>query len=177
MLVAAWSLRRSVRPSRVQFAIAPVAKKPAANSSGCPAPRRCSTRMAATAVVLYRKDRVRFIQGREYLTEHRLEPESPTCRVVATCCNSAMFLNFTKGHWLSMYRNRFPPGAPKIEMRVMTRNRRASVALADDAPSYPGHSVKFIVKLLAAWVAMRFRSPKFHLGRNRVDSTRGDAAK
>ena len=46
--------------------------------------------------------------GAEYLEEWRLKPNSPTRRVVATCCNSAMFLDFTKGHWLSMYRNRFP---------------------------------------------------------------------
>ena len=31
-----------------------------------------------------------------------------------------MLLDFTKGHWASIYRNRFPPGAPPLEMRVMT---------------------------------------------------------
>jgi len=60
-----------------------------------------------TNMILYRKDRVQFVTGRQRLEEHRLKPDSPTRRVVATCCNSAMFLDFTKGHWLSMYRNRF----------------------------------------------------------------------
>jgi hypothetical protein len=72
-----------------------------------------------------------------------------------------MFLDFTKGHWLSMYRRRFAAGAPEIEMRVMTRDRRASVALPHDVPNYRGYSGKFMLKLLAAWIAMRFQTPKF----------------
>ncbi len=107
-----------------------------------------------TCVILYRKDRVRCVMGLEYLEEHRLRPESPTRRVVATCCNSAMFLDFTKGHWLSMYRNRFPISAPPLEMRVMTKDRRAGVELADDAANYSGFSGTFILKLLAARIAM-----------------------
>ena len=51
-----------------------------------------------TSMILYRKDRVQCVTGRQHLKEHRLKPESPTRRVVATCCNSAMFLDFTKGH-------------------------------------------------------------------------------
>ena len=97
-----------------------------------------------TDYVLYRKDRVQCVTGQGYLEEHRLKPDSPTRRVIATCCNSAMFLDFTKGHWLTMYRNRFPAGAPPLEMRVMTRDRRDGVALADGLPNYDGHSGKFL---------------------------------
>jgi hypothetical protein len=70
---------------------------------------------SGTGVILFRKDRVRCVAGLDYLQEHRLTPESPTRRLVATCCNSAMCLDFTKGHWLSMYRNRFATGAPPLE--------------------------------------------------------------
>ena len=63
-----------------------------------------------TAFVLYRRDRVRQCQGQGHLEEYRLNADSPTRRVVATCCNSAMFLDFTKGHWLSIYRDRVPLG-------------------------------------------------------------------
>ena len=56
---------------------------------------------SGTALILYRKDRVQCVMGQQYLEEHRLKPESPTRRVIAKCCNSAMFLDFTKGHWLS----------------------------------------------------------------------------
>ncbi len=117
-----------------------------------------------TAYVLYRKDRVRQRQGQEHLKEYRLSSDSPTRRVVATCCNSAIFLDFTKGHWLSIYRSRVPPDAPKIEMRVMTQDRRAARALARDAPNYRGRSGRFMAKLLAAWVAMKIRPTRFDLG-------------
>jgi len=117
-----------------------------------------------TDFVLYRKDRVECAMGQEYLEEHRLRPDSPTRRVVATCCNSAIFLDFTKGHWLTMYRNRFPTGAPPLEMRVMTHERRGGVELADDLPNYAGHSGKFMLRLISAWIAMGFRRPKINLG-------------
>lgn len=117
-----------------------------------------------TAIILFRKDRVRCVRGREHLSEFRLKPDSPTRRLVATCCNSAMLLDFTKGHWLSIYRRRFPTDAPKIEFRVMTTDRRAGVALADDVPNYRGYSGRFMLKLLAAWIAMGCRSPKPDVG-------------
>jgi hypothetical protein len=121
-----------------------------------------------TSVILYRKDRVQCAMGLEYLEEHRLKPKSPTRRVVATCCNSAMFLDFTKGHWLSMYRNRFPLGAPPLEMRVMTKDRRAGVELDDDAPNYSGFSGTFMLKLLIARVAMGLRRTDITWGKSRV---------
>jgi hypothetical protein len=118
-----------------------------------------------TDFVLYRKDRVQCVTGQEYLEEHRLRPDAPTRRVVATCCNSAIFLDFTKGHWLTIYRDRFPTGAPPLEMRVMTAERRGGVELADDLPNYRGHSGKFMLKLLIAWIAMGFRRPEITLGK------------
>jgi hypothetical protein len=121
-----------------------------------------------TDYVLYRKDRVQCVTGQEYLEEHRLKPDSPTRRVIATCCNSAMFLDFTKGHWLTIYRNRFPAGAPPLEMRVMTHDRRDDVELADDLPNYDGHSGKFMLRLIAAWIAMGFRRPEITLGKRTV---------
>lgn len=118
-----------------------------------------------TDYLLYRKDRVRCVTGQEHLREHRLKPESPTRRVIATCCNSAMFLDFTRGPWLTMYRNRFPSGAPPIEMRIMTQDRRDGVALGDDLPNHDRHSGKALLRLLAAWVAMGFRKPDIPWGK------------
>jgi len=83
------------------------------------------------------------LRGSEHLQDNKLKPDSPTRRVVAGCCNSAMFLDFTKGHWLSMYRGRFPNDAPRVEMRVMTNDKPKNVTLGDDVPNYKGHSGKF----------------------------------
>ena len=116
-----------------------------------------------TPIVLYRKDRVRCKTGEEYLEEFRLKPDSPTRRVVATCCNSPMFLDSTKGHWLSIYRKRLPDGAPPIEMRIMTKDRRAGVVLRDDVPNHDGYSGRFMLKLILAWIAMGLRRPDMGL--------------
>jgi hypothetical protein len=119
---------------------------------------------SGTGYILVRKDRVQCVTGQEHLEEHRLKADSPTRRVIATCCNSAMFLDVTKGHWLSIYRNRFA-AAPPLEVRLMTKERRAGVELADDLPNYRGHSGKFMLKLIAAWIAMGLRRPEITLGK------------
>jgi hypothetical protein len=113
-----------------------------------------------TSYVLYRKDRLRCVEGGEQLEERRLKPESPTRRMNARCCNTAMFLDFTKGHWLTVYRGRAPADAPPPSMRLMTAARPEGVELPADMPNYPGVSGKFMLKLLKAWLAMGLRRPK-----------------
>jgi hypothetical protein len=119
----------------------------------------------STAMVLYRKDRITCMAGAQYLEERRLSPASPTRRVIATCCNTPMFLDFTKGHWLSLYRRRFGAAAPALEMRVMTKDRTPGLVLSHDVPNYTGASGKFFRKLLAAWIAMGFKRPVIAMGR------------
>jgi len=109
--------------------------------------------------VLYRKDRVRCVSGSEQLEDRRLKPESPTRRMNARCCNTAMFVDFTKGHWLTVYRGRVPADTPPPTMRMMTAERPEGVELPNDMANYPGHSGKFMLKLLGAWLAMGFRRP------------------
>jgi hypothetical protein len=65
-----------------------------------------------------------------------------------------------------MFRNRFAPDAPPLEMRVMTAERRAGVVLADDVPNYPRHAGKFMLKLIVAWIAMGFRRPEIGWGKH-----------
>jgi hypothetical protein len=112
-----------------------------------------------TDYVLYRKDRVRCVQGAELLEERRLKPTSPTRRIYARCCDTAMFLDFTKGHWLTVYRGRLPDNMPPATMRLMTAERPEGVSLPDDMTNYPGRSGKFMLKLLGAWMMMGFRRP------------------
>lgn len=113
-----------------------------------------------TDYVLYRKDRVSCVKGGDLLEERRLKAESPTLRMFARCCNSAMFLDFTKGHWLTVYRGRLPDDIPPATMRMMTADRPEGPPLPDDGlTNCPGQSGKFMLKLLGAWMAMGFRRP------------------
>lgn len=114
-----------------------------------------------TRFVLYRKDRVNVIAGADRLREFRLTPEAKTRRVVAACCNTPVFLEFEAGHWLSLYGGLWQEGTlPPLEMRTMTSDLADASVLADDVPNCKRQSVSFFVKLLGAWIAMGFRSPK-----------------
>lgn len=118
------------------------------------------TEDGGTPFDLYRKDRIQCIQGGEHLDDYSLTPDSPMRRMVTTCCNTPMFLEFTKGFWLTIYRLRLSNGPPLLEMRVMTAERLKSVDLPNDLPNYAGLSGKFMWLLFRAWLAMGFRNPK-----------------
>jgi hypothetical protein len=108
-----------------------------------------------TAVILYRKDRIACSKGAELLKSYKLKESSATNRVVAACCNSAMFMNFDRGpHWVSAYRARFHGELPPLQLRICTKSKPDDVVLPDDIPSYPGYAPGLIVKLLASRVAM-----------------------
>lgn len=118
----------------------------------------------ATAFVMQRKDRIENVSGAQNLREFRLSPEAATRRVVAGCCNTPMFLEFSGGHWLSLYTAPWPEGArPPIEMRTMTGDLEDPSVLPDDVPNLKQHSPRFYALLLGAWIKMRFRSPKFEI--------------
>jgi hypothetical protein len=114
-----------------------------------------------TRFVLYRKDRVSFLKGTEFLKEFRLTPGSKTRRVVATCCNTPVFLEFQSGHWLSLYGSLWPEGTlPPLELRTMTSDLPDPSVLPNDIPNGKRQSIAFFAKLLGAWIAMGFRVPK-----------------
>jgi hypothetical protein len=112
-----------------------------------------------TAYCLYRKDRVTFVSGGEQLEARRLTPESPTRRVVAGCCGAPMFLDFTRGHWVSVYRDRLGADAPALEMKVQTHGLPPDAAAAGDLPTYAKVPPRFALRLLGSWAAMGFRRP------------------
>lgn len=116
---------------------------------------------SGTEFVLYRKDRVRCLQGDEALTAFRLAPDSHTRRVYAKCCNTPMFLEFDLGHWVSLYARLWPEARrPRPQMRTMTGDLPEGTTLSSDLASPRAHSVAFYARLLAAWVMMGFLSPK-----------------
>lgn len=113
-----------------------------------------------TRFVLYRKDRVEISRSQHLLRGYRLSEEAPTRRVVATCCNSPVFLEFKGGHWLSLYSSLWPEGkAPTPDIRTMASDRTEGAALDGDIPSGKRHTMGFYGKLLTAWIAMGFRAP------------------
>jgi len=105
---------------------------------------------------LYRKDRYRVVRGAERLSRVKLRDGSPTNRVVATCCNSAMLVDFDRGpHWVAMYRPGFERPLPELEMRLQTRFAPDPEGLPrDGVPAYRMFPLRFIGKLLAARAAM-----------------------
>ena len=114
-----------------------------------------------TRLVLYRKDRVNIVKGADLLRNFRLKPQSKTCRVIASCCNTPVFLDFKSGHWLSLYGSLWPAGTlPPLEMRTMTSDLTDASVLSDDVPNPKRHTFSFFTKLLGAWAAMGFRIPK-----------------
>ena len=122
-----------------------------------------------TPYVLMRKDRLQWLSGADRLEEHRLKPDSPTRRFVARCCNTPIALEFTKGHWLSIYSGRIPEDQrPAAEMRTIVGDRPEGVELPDDIPNYRTPSGKFMWRLLTAWAAMGFRAPA-------IEATKGYA--
>ena len=107
-----------------------------------------------TAFVLYRKDRFECTKGRELLRDLRLTEQSPTKRVLARCCNSAMYLDFEKGHWVCAYRARFQGAAPPIQMHIQARFKPHPDHTPGDIPTYRAFPPRFLMKLLLARIAM-----------------------
>ncbi|WP_437600082.1 hypothetical protein WMF28_00795 [Sorangium sp. So ce590] len=111
-----------------------------------------------TAYLLYRKDRLRCSKGDQLLQGHKIRETSPTSRVVAACCNSAMFLRFDGGpHWVSVYRARFEGDAPPLQMRINTKFKPGNGDVPSDVPSYSTFPLRFVAKLVAAKIAMLLR--------------------
>lgn len=129
-----------------------------------PGARNILTSYGATPCAEYRKDRVRIRSGAEHLSEFRLSADSGSRRVVATCCNTPVFLELKGAHWLSIYLHLWPDEArPKAEMRTMTGDLPDASNLPGDIPNLKSHAVSFYAKLLGAWVAMGFRNPKIEV--------------
>lgn len=122
------------------------------------------TAHGATPCAEYRKDRIRIVSGAEHLAEFRLSADAGTRRVVATCCNTPVFLELKGAHWLSVYLHLWPSQArPKVQMRTMVGDLADASRLPDDLPNLKSQSLSFYAKLLSAWIAMGLRNPKIEV--------------
>jgi hypothetical protein len=117
-----------------------------------------------TPYVLYRKDRVTFPDGTALLRGYRLSEKAPTRRVVTTCCDTPVFVEFNGGHWLSIYASLWPTTArPEMEIRTQTGDVPEGTRLDDTLPAGALTTAGFYGKLLTAWIAMGFKSPKIDI--------------
>ena len=106
-------------------------------------------------LVVFRKDRLNCVRGEDRLVAHKLNATTPTCRYVASCCNSAMYLGFDDDkHWVDVFSNRIEGSAPPMQARVCTRFRPAGPELPGDIPNHPGFSFGVIARFMAARLAM-----------------------
>ncbi|WP_040585448.1 GFA family protein [Allomesorhizobium alhagi] len=129
-----------------------------------PGARNILTSYGATPCAEYRKDRVRILSGAEHMSEFRLSADAGSRRVVATCCNTPVFLEMKGAHWLSIYLHLWPDEArPKAELRTMAGDLPDASKLPDDIANLKSHTVSFYAKLLRAWIAMGFRNPKIEV--------------
>ncbi|WKE64797.1 hypothetical protein PVT67_14155 [Gallaecimonas kandeliae] len=107
-----------------------------------------------TAFLLFRKDRVKCVKGEPLLRDRWLKEGAPSRRVLASCCNSFMFLEFQKGHWFSLCRARFEGEAPPLQLRILTKFKAEGAELPPGLPAYPTFPFKFVAKLILARLAM-----------------------
>jgi hypothetical protein len=102
----------------------------------------------------YRKDRIRIAAGAEHLQGFKIRRNSPTSRMVATCCNAAVVLTFDDSkHWANVFSARVPGDVPPLEMRICTKYRPAG-ALDTTVPAFSGYPLRLLGKFLAAKIAM-----------------------
>lgn len=110
-----------------------------------------------TAYLMLRRDRLNVIKGEDKLTDIRIKPGSPSKRLVATCCNSAMYMGFDRGpHWVNVYANRLGADAPPLQVRVQTKYALKGPEFTDSIPSHLGYPLGLLGKLIGARVAMMF---------------------
>lgn len=109
-----------------------------------------------TALTLFRSSRFTVTKGASKLTAHKLRADSITNRMVASCCNSAMFLSFDKGpHWVSTMRNRFIGEQPPIQFRHMIKYRTSTLPYPDAVKTHPKFPLRFLGAVLRDWMAMK----------------------
>jgi hypothetical protein len=109
-----------------------------------------------TALCLFRDDKFSIERGTDLLQPHRLEPTSATGRMVASCCNSAMFLDFADGRfWKSAMIDRIVGPMPAIEMRLCTRYRTSPLPWPDKAPQHENFPLSALWRVAQQWLAMK----------------------
>jgi hypothetical protein len=109
-----------------------------------------------TPYILFRKDRITYSRGVELLKGYKVDEKSPTSRVVATCCNSAMVMRFDDAkHWVPVYRARFQvDDLPPLQWRICTKFKPENAEIPTDIPSSSMYPAGFLWQLLTSKISM-----------------------
>lgn len=108
-----------------------------------------------THYVLHRNDRYAVVRGQGLLHPYTFREISPTRRMVATCCNSPLFVTFENSqHWISLYRQRFVDEAPALQSRIATKFLKDPSTLPADPPAYRSFPLKLVVRLVVSRLQM-----------------------
>lgn len=104
---------------------------------------------------------MRFLAGSDGVNSFRLSPKHSSERVIASCSNTRVYLEFKDGHWLCLYDGLWPTGKmPAPAMHTMVSDLSDNAALPSDIYNAKKQSLELFAKHLGAWVAMGFRNPK-----------------
>lgn len=115
----------------IQFDAAPIAalscccddcQEASARLEALPDAPRYTEACGGTPALLYHRKAMRVVKGADRLEPVKLREGSPTSRMVAGCCNSAMYIGFDRGpFWVTAFRARLDDGAPAPTDRIQTR--------------------------------------------------------
>lgn len=110
-----------------------------------------------TAYLAYRKDRVRCLRGAALLKPFKIRESSATSRMIASCCNTALFLGFDDAkHWVDLYRSRSAGEVVPVQIHICTKSKPEACTIAPDVPQHPRYPASLLMKLLVARLAMVF---------------------
>jgi hypothetical protein len=116
-----------------------------------------------TPNVLFRKDRVRCSRGVDKLTAIKVTEHTWTRRMVASCCNTALF-QIHDNWWphRGIKASRIEGRVPPLEMRIFAKYAPELGRVPRDVPVHPGVPLAFGSRILRATLALtlqRFKSP------------------
>lgn len=104
-----------------------------------------------TPATLFPKTALKVTRGQGKLVPVRLNDRSPTKRMVATCCNSFLYVAFDRGpFWIDVVNARFAGDAPRPRWRIQTRF--LDVPPPPDMTNHPKYPQALVWRLALAGV-------------------------
>lgn len=90
------------------------------------------------------------VSGEDKIRGHKLKPDSPSTRYVASCCQTPLYLNYAPGFWVSTYRKPFTNALPPMKWRIKTSDRTSDLPYPDNIPRFKGFPLRLYGALLKA---------------------------